>query len=103
MAKIKTGFVPTGWFGTEYSLMNKLLTMGHHILYCEAHYYWATANYKKHEIFQYCEGDTVLIKCQSKRSFLYHLRKIYKFLKEHHPSLAEEMKSNVKYFGEIGL
>ena len=79
--EMKRGFSMAGSYGTEFDVEQRYLDKGFKELYNEAPYHWAVYNPKTLEIFTYTEGDTSLIKANSKRMFLKEIRSYQKFAK----------------------
>ena len=50
--------------------------------YYDAPYYWGVISIKQMKIYTYTEGDTLLIKCKDKKSFIKEIKDHMKFLKD---------------------
>ena len=79
---IVDGFSCAGWTGTEFSLIDNLLNLDFKEFYYSAPYYWGYINAKDMLIFTYTEGDTTLVQCKDKLSFVKEIKDYIKFLKE---------------------
>ena len=77
---IKRGFNMAGSNGTELDLFSSFTCIGFEELYYDAPYYWGVINIKKMQIFTYTEGDTALVTCQDKESFIREAQAYIDFL-----------------------
>jgi len=87
--EIIRGFSFAGCCGTEYNLMGKLAKKGFRLFFCEAPYFWEMINFKTKEIFTYCEGDTTLIRCKTKKGLIEEIKNEIEFYNDDEEKIQE--------------